>query len=1052
MYRALFEQAADGIFISDKQGRYVEVNRRGCQMLGYTREEMLDLSMQDLIPEEELARAPLRLDELRLGSSLRKRHHLRCKDGRLLTVEISARMLADGFFLGIVRDIGERELAEQELQRSNDLLQAIIKAAPVAIIGLDLEGNVQWVWNPATEKMLDWKAEEVMGRPFPSVPVEGMAEFRGFRERIRSGLTLDGVEVRRQRRDGSPIDYSIYATPLHDNGGGIIGNIAVLVDITEHKRMEEERQAHLRFFESMDRITRAMQGTNDLQQVMNDVLDIIWAIFGCDRAFLIYPCDPEAPSWRMLMERARPELPGASALGVEVAMDADAVKSFRTILDADGPVKFGPGSQHPLPPEVAKQFSIQSQLAMAIYPKTGQPWLFGLHQCSHERIWTPEEERLFHEIGRRLTDSLSSLLAYRNLRESERRLEKAERIAHVGWWERDYGAGCITLSDEASRIFGLPPTERCHDLATWHELIHPEDRPQIVQAAADALRGGPRYDVEYRVIRPNGEMRTVHSRGDARRAVEGQPRRMFGILQDITELRQAEDELRAGEERYRALYRDNPSMFFTLDGEGTIVSVNDFGASQLGYTPAELEGQSILNLFYAEDQAPAHEQMKVCLQHPRQIFHWQFRKVRKDGSLIWVEEYARAVDRPNRDISVLVVCQDITARKQLEAENEQLTAQFYQTQKVESLGRLAGGIAHDFNNLLIPIIGYTDLGLRELTAGSKLHADLTQVKKAAKRAADLTRKILAFSRQQVLELSVLDLNVVIVEFNQMLRRMIGEDVLLQTFLSSTLDPVKADRGQIEQVLMNLAINSRDAMPGGGKLSIETENAFLDEAYVRKYAGDLSPGRYIMLAVSDTGQGMDAETQRRIFEPFFTTKASGKGTGLGLAIAYGIIKQHQGHISVYSEPGHGTTFKIYLPQAKETLPGLLPSIKEPTSMFGTETVLVAEDEDMVRKLVCETLQAHGYDVVEAASPTGCLELASTRATIHLLLTDVIMPEMNGQELYRKLTAIHPNCRVLYMSGYTNHVIADLDILGKGVNFLQKPFTIQDLIKKVREVLE
>ena len=300
-------------------------------------------------------------------------------------------------------------------------------------------------------------------------------------------------------------------------------------------------------------------------------------------------------------------------------------------------------------------------------------------------------------------------------------------------------------------------------------------------------------------------------------------------------------------------------------------------------------------------------------------------------------------------------------------------------------------------------------------------------------------------------MSVLDLNVIIVEFNQMLQRMIGEDIELQTFLSSTLDPVKADRGQIEQVLMNLAINSRDAMPGGGRLSIETENAFLDEAYVRKYAGDLTPGRYVMLAVSDTGQGMDAETRRRIFEPFFTTKASGKGTGLGLATVYGITKQHRGHISVYSEPGHGTTFKIYLPQAKETLPALLPSLKEPISMFGTETVLVAEDEDMVRKLVCETLEAHGYDVVEAASPADCLELASTRATVHLLLTDVIMPEINGQELYRKLTAIHPNCKVLYMSGYTNHVIVDLDVLGEGLNFLQKPFTIQKLTRKVREVL-
>jgi len=331
------------------------------------------------------------------------------------------------------------------------------------------------------------------------------------------------------------------------------------------------------------------------------------------------------------------------------------------------------------------------------------------------------------------------------------------------------------------------------------------------------------------------------------------------------------------------------------------------------------------------------------------------------------------------------------------------------------------------------------------------HPDLRLVRKAANRAADLTRQILAFSRQQVLELSVLDLNVIIDEFKEMLQRLIGEDIALQTFLSSSLYPVKADKGQIEQVLMNLAINSRDAMPAGGKLTIETTNVFLDETYVKKHASELAPGQYVMVAVSDTGQGMDTKTRKQIFDPFFTTKESGKGTGLGLATVFGIIKQHQGHIWVYSEPGQGTTFKMYLPKAKETRQTYTSTTKGPISIYGTETVLVVEDEEMVRKLVCETLEAHGYDVVEAQSPTECLELASGKATIHLLLTDVIMPEMNGKELYLEIAAIHPISRVLYMSGYTNNVVVHHSILDEGVNFLQKPFTVHNLTRKVRDVL-
>jgi PAS domain S-box-containing protein len=330
----------------------------------------------------------------------------------------------------------------------------------------------------------------------------------------------------------------------------------VMVDITGRKHAEEERHAHLWFFESMDRINRAIQGTNDLEQMMSDVLDEVLSIFGCDRAWLVYPCDPEAPSWGAPMEHTRPEFPGVFALGRHVPMDPDVAGLFQAVRACSGPVRFGPGSEHPLPAEVASRFGIRSQISMAVYPKGDRPYMFGLHQCSHPRVWTTEEERLFQEIGRRLADALTSLLMFRNLRESEARLEEAQRIAHVGHWERDLETNRVTWSDETYRVFGLtPPRDGTFDFTKVQELIHPEDRQYMVGASAAAERGGPRYDVEYRVVRPSGEVRIVHSQGDVTRDDSGRPQRIFGILQDITERKRAEAEVRESERRYRYIFQ-----------------------------------------------------------------------------------------------------------------------------------------------------------------------------------------------------------------------------------------------------------------------------------------------------------------------------------------------------------------------------------------------------------------------------------------------------------------------------------------------------------------
>src|SRR5712664_4910371 len=339
----------------------------------------------------------------------------------------------------------------------------------------------------------------------------------------------------------------------------------VMVDITDRKQAEEERHAHLRFLESMDRINRAIQGTNDLEQMMSDVLDEVLSIFDCDRAWLAYPCDPEAPSWQVPMEHTRPEFPGAFALGRDMPMDPEIVELFRAMNASSAPVQFGPGSGHRLPAGVAKQFSIQSQMAMGIHPKTDKPYVFGLHQCSYPRVWTPQEERLFQEIGRRLADALTSLLMLRNLREGEARLEEAQRIAHVGHWERYLEADDITWSDETYRIFGLAPQERAIDFAGLQQFIHPDDRQTMIAAVAETLRGGPRYDLEYRVVRPDGEERIVHSQGVVRRSEPGLLPRMFGIIQDITDRKRAEAELRESEQRYRYIFQSTGVSIWEQD-------------------------------------------------------------------------------------------------------------------------------------------------------------------------------------------------------------------------------------------------------------------------------------------------------------------------------------------------------------------------------------------------------------------------------------------------------------------------------------------------------
>jgi signal transduction histidine kinase len=409
------------------------------------------------------------------------------------------------------------------------------------------------------------------------------------------------------------------------------------------------------------------------------------------------------------------------------------------------------------------------------------------------------------------------------------------------------------------------------------------------------------------------------------------------------------------------------------------------------------------------------------------------------------------LDPDNLAAGVTFTAIDITSQKQAEKEKEQIEAQYRQAQKVEAIGQLAGGVAHDLNNMLTPIIAYSDLLLIDIAQNDPARMKLEQILKAGNLARDLVRQLLAFSRRQTLEYKPLDLNQALRDFELLLSRTIRENIEINILSFSDVAPVMADIGQIEQVIINLAINAADSMPDGGKLTIETLPVTIDAEYKESHPG-AQPGRYIMLAVSDTGHGIDEETRANIFEPFFSTKGE-EGTGLGLSTVYGIVKQHNGNIWVYSEVGHGTTFKIYLPVSESARIEESQVSKTPVDIRGSETILIVEDNEQVANIAQEILTLYGYKIKAAKSGTEALKICAVENTpIDLLLTDVIMPEIDGKELAKKMLDVHQNLKVLYMSGYTSNVIAHHGVLDAGIQFIQKPFNPEKLAKKVREVLD
>jgi PAS domain S-box-containing protein len=601
----------------------------------------------------------------------------------------------------------------------------------------------------------------------------------------------------------------------------------------------------------------------------------------------------------------------------------------------------------------------------------------------------------------------------------------------------------IFNSDAYQKILGYSAEELKNSSSM--DQIHPDDRERVKAAAAEARRTGIGKNLEYRIRHKNGTWLVLESTSSVIGNATGVPEKLVIVNRDITARKQASEALRLSELSFRSAIENAPYGIYRAQTSGKLLLANPALQKMLGYeSQAEMLELNLITDVYVDPLE--HKRVNELFTNQKEFTDVQVDWKRKDGKPIKARCTGWFVKSAAEGAAYFeVFAEDVTEKWLLER-------QLRMAQKMEAVGRLSGGIAHDFNNLLGVIIGYSQVLKRTLPPGTAFLEHAEEIEKAGQRAATLTRQLLAFSRQQVLAPAVLNLNSLISEMEKMLPRLIGEDIEIVISLDPAIGSVKADQGQLEQVVMNLAVNARDAMPDGGKVVITTSNVSLDEAWTRLHPGS-KVGDYVMLSVADTGTGIDSETLAHIFEPFFTTKERGKGTGLGLATVYGVVKQSGGYVWVESAPGKGAAFQIYLPRIEEavSVPERVAPIVE--AFRGAETILLVEDADALRKLTHMLLEQHGYRVLVAANGAAALQLVEEKPeSVNLLLTDVIMPGLNGRALAERLQLRQPGLKVLYMSGYTDDAIVDHGVLAAGTHLLHKPFSEESLIHKVREVLD
>ncbi len=869
--RTLFEDTLNPIMVVDENKRFADANPAACDFLETNKDNLIGQQVSKFTPLEKQ-------DETKKGHTpfvsrrnIEVDYVVNGKTKTLLLNAVPVTINDITLLFSIGYDITERKQAVEKIRESERRFRELYEGSMNGFAMVDLNGKITR-FNTSFMKILGYSEEELLTKTFLDITPETWheKEQRIIQEQVlkqgHSGL----YEKEYIRRDGTIIPIEIRTHLLKDEQGNPNGYWSFVRNVTQRKQTEEALHNSEALYQSLVENLPQCIFRKDLDGKFN---------FANQRF-----CDELNKPYEAIIGKTDYDLFPAN-LAEKYQKDDHYVIETQQIFETVE--EHQPSKKETLYVQVIKT---------PVYNAEGE--IIGVQGI----FWDITEKKR----------------AEKALQESHALIKKAQEVANIGFWQTNLQTGKLTWSNEIFEVFDMEKEQFNGKRETFYNHIHPEDREKVEAALQESIENDKLYRIEHRIVRPDGSIRWVNELAEIFRDEEGNPIQVIGTVQDITERKHLEEQLR-------------------------------------------------------------------------------------------------------------------------------------QSQKMEAVGQMAGGIAHDFNNLLMAIIGYSEMAMNSLQYDDVTLKNIKEINKAGERAASLTRQLLAFSRKQVLKPKILNLNTLIVDMDKMLRRLIGEDIEFVIKQNATLGRVKADPGQIEQVVLNLVLNARDAMPQGGKLTIETKKVELDETYASTHPS-VQPGPYVMLGISDNGLGMDKETQERIFEPFFTTKQKGKGTGLGLSTVYGIVKQSGGNIYVYSEPNKSTTFKVYLPRIEDEA-DIIKERREFTELSGSETVLLVEDEDLVLEMVTSTLQKAGYQVLSAKNGTEAIQRWEIYVNpIQLLLTDVVMPEMSGRELSNRLTSLNPDLKVIYMSGYTDDAIVHHGILDSGIVYLQKPFTPNVLLEKIRKVLD
>jgi PAS domain S-box-containing protein len=995
----ILETMADGFWALDQQGRVVEVNQAYCAMSGYAREQLIGLSICDLDADEEPSDTAARIQRIKTnGHEIFETRHRR-RDGSVWPAAVTANWVdeAEGRFVCFCRDLTERREREERIA----LLGQMLDEAPASITIHDTAGRFLYA-NRQTLTLHGYDTEsEFLALNLHDLDMpESEALLRERFDHIAEHGEAR-FEVEHHCRNGSTIPLEVLAKSIEWNGSPAVLSIAT--DIRERRTAEERlRFQSLVLNQIADRVT-----VTDLDGVITYVNQAEVEALGYSRDDLVgspvskYGEDPErGATQREIIEETLAHGHWRGEVVNQTADGGDIILDSRiqTILNDHG-----------------------ERVALC-----------GIATDITERKRTEEELAHSHRLMRYIIEHTNSAVAVH---------DRDMRYIYISQrYLDDYGV-------KDPDVIGKSHYDVFPDLPQkWRDVHRRALAGEISSAERD-----PYYRADGTVEWTRWQCRPWYE-------ADGTVGGVVVYTEVITERVLAEEALRESEERQRAMIAASPLAIVTMDPEGRVVSWNTAAERIFGWTAKEVVNRVLPSV--SEDQLEGFSEFRRLVLRGESLSQTQLQQRRKDGATIDVSLSSAPVrDREGRVTAIMLLADDVTLQKEADQERERMREQLVQAQRMESIGRLAGGVAHDFNNLLMGIMNYVDLCCEQVGPDHPVREWLDQIRHEAERSANLTRQLLAFARRQTVAPRMVALNHAVQDLLNMLRRLIGEDINLVWKPAPGLWPLRMDPGQIDQILTNLCVNARDAIAGVGCLTIETGNTVVDDSYSDSHL-EAVPGEYVMLAVSDDGQGMTRDTLEQVFDPFFTTKAMGEGTGLGLATVYGIVKQNEGFVNVYSEPGQGTTFRIYIPrsdrpvetavQPQSPAPEPVPAPTEPAS--GTGTILLVEDEKAIRYTASLFLEDLGYTVLTAESPAAALELTADHPDpILLLITDVVMPGMSGRDLALRLTANHPSLKVLYISGYTANVIAHRGILEDGVHFLSKPISRDDLVRKVREII-